>query len=47
MKRTQRIHVLKVPEGWRVAIEDNQKTEVLENTYDDEQEAIIAAASLL
>jgi hypothetical protein len=43
----KKVHVLKVPEGWRVAIVSGKQTQVLENIYSDEQEAIVAAASFL
>jgi hypothetical protein len=44
MKKAQ---IVKVPEGWRVAIVEGKRTQVLENFFDDEEEAIIAAADYL
>jgi len=41
------VHVVKQPDGWRVAIKDGPKTMVLDNIYDDEQAAIVDAASLI
>lgn len=41
------VHVIKQPDGWRVAIKNGTKTMVLDNLYDDEQTAIVDAASLL
>lgn len=41
------VHVLKQPDGWRVAIKKGPQTVVLDNIYDDEQTAIMDAASLL
>lgn len=41
------VHVIKQPDGWRVAIKNGRRTVVLDNIYDDEQTAIADAASLL
>lgn len=41
------VHVIKQPDGWRVAIKNGHETVVLDNLYDDEQSAIIDAASLI
>lgn len=41
------VHVIKQPDGWRVAIKSGPKTVFLNNIYDDEQTAIVDAASLL
>ena len=41
------VHVIKQPDGWRVAIKNGTKTMVLDDIYEDEQAAIIDAAALL
>lgn len=41
------VHVIKQPDGWRVAIKNEGKTIVLDSIYEDEQAAIVDAASLL
>jgi cupin superfamily acireductone dioxygenase involved in methionine salvage len=41
-----RIHVFKEPDGWRAAIETDDRLKVLPELFDDEVEARLYAASL-